>query len=176
MLTPQTIDPYLVPQIPPQQIPPSRLLDDVMYDPRGPRHYELPILEIGQIADDPLLGLCLLEATPLVRREESVLVVDVQDLTEQSCDLGLGTDGVETQLETDGEGVVVLSLVRTHRVKPLLYSFLVGRVGTGKDQWIKIKDTCGNMVIRGRDVKISRRRCFSSPHPKDGHRNFEPSP
>ena len=127
MLALQTIDPYLVPQVFPQQISSSRLLDDVMQDARRPRHHELPILEVGQIADYPILGLGLLVTTPLVRCEESVLIVDVQDLTEKPCDLGFGADRVEAQLETDCEGVVVLTFVWTHGGEATLIFFFGGR-------------------------------------------------
>jgi hypothetical protein len=78
----------------PEEVRSSGLLEEVGDDADGASDHEVAVLQEGQVAHHPLLGLTVAEERPLVRGEETVAVGQLQVLAEQAADLPLGAEGV----------------------------------------------------------------------------------
>lgn len=59
-------------------------LEKVGHHANGSHHCEISVLQEGDVADDPILGLVSAVVAPLVGREEAINVGDVQVFAEQT--------------------------------------------------------------------------------------------
>ena len=67
-----------------EHVSPFLPLKQVGDNANSPHHCEFPILQEGDVANNPILGLILFEVGPLSRREEAVNVGDVQVFAKQA--------------------------------------------------------------------------------------------